>query len=77
MSTIVTKYISIVDALSDSLRSVELDSTNLKGYLRQGIALFHLNRKDEALKVFRSGLDIDGKFIVLADVDINVSHMSH
>ncbi|CAF0793626.1 unnamed protein product [Adineta ricciae] len=48
------------DALSDSNNAIQLDETNVKAYLRKGTALYNQDSKDEALKAFARGLEIDG-----------------
>ncbi|CAF3007156.1 unnamed protein product [Rotaria socialis] len=47
------------DALNDSNNAIQLDENNIKAYLRKGIALYHQNLKEEALKTFIRGLEID------------------
>ena len=53
--------IDCVDALTDSTRAIELDETNIKAYLRKGIALYRLDEKEEASKILECGLQIDGQ----------------
>ncbi|CAF4258786.1 unnamed protein product [Adineta steineri] len=47
------------DALNDSNNAIQLDETNIKAYLRKGTALYNQDSKDEALKTFIRGLEID------------------
>jgi len=49
--------------LNDSTNAIELDETNVKAYLRKGTALYNKNAKEEALKTFARGLEIDCKII--------------
>ena len=53
----------IIDALNDSNSAIQLDESNVKAYLRKGTALYHQDSKEEALKTFVRGLEIDCKFI--------------
>ena len=57
------------DAVSDSVNAIQLDENNTKAYLRQGTALYHQDQKEEALKAFKRGLEIEGKnwFIEMKD----------
>lgn len=50
-----------LDALNDSNNAIQLDETNIKAYLRKGTALYNQDSKEEALKAFTRGLEIDGK----------------
>ncbi|XP_063415633.1 protein SGT1 homolog isoform X1 [Mytilus trossulus] len=43
------------EALEDTNKSTEINPKNSKAYYRRGIALFHLERFDDALKVFTAG----------------------
>ena len=52
----------LLDALKDCDSAIQLDESNIKAYLRKGIALYHQGRKEDALKTFGRGLDIDGRF---------------
>ena len=56
-----TWSIRFQDALTDSQRAIEFDELNIKAFLRKGIALCRLDRQEEALQIFQSGLQIDGK----------------
>ncbi|CAF0855024.1 unnamed protein product [Rotaria sordida] len=47
------------DALNDSNNAIELDEKNMKAYLRKGTALYNQDLKEEALKTFVRGLEID------------------
>ncbi|UJR20712.1 hypothetical protein I4U23_023834 [Adineta vaga] len=47
------------DALNDSNNAIQLDGANIKAYLRKGTALYNQDSKDEALKTFAQGLEID------------------
>ncbi|CAF4008872.1 unnamed protein product [Rotaria sp. Silwood2] len=47
------------DALNDSNNAIELDEKNIKAYLRKGTALCNQDLKEEALKTFVRGLEID------------------
>ncbi len=49
--------------MNDSTNAIELDETNVKAYLRKGTALYNKNAKEEALKTFARGLEIDCKII--------------
>ncbi len=51
-------------ALDDSNDAIKLDETNVKAYLRKGVALYSRDLKEEALQVFTRGLEFDGKLIV-------------
>jgi len=53
----------ILDALNDSNNAIQLDETNIKAYLRKGTALYNQDSKEEALKTFVRGLEIDCKII--------------
>ncbi|CAF1095627.1 unnamed protein product [Adineta steineri] len=53
------------DALNDSNNAIQLDETNIKAYLRKGTALYNQDSKDEALKTFIRGLEIDCMVITL------------
>ena len=53
-------FVFQLDALSDSNNAIQLDETNVKAYLRKGTALYNQDSKDEALKAFARGLEIDG-----------------
>lgn len=50
------------EALDDSNEAVRIDQTNVKAFLRKGISLYHLDKKEEAAKTFKQGICIDGKF---------------
>lgn len=52
----------LLEALNDSKNAIELDEKNIKAYLRQGTALYNQDLKDEALKAFERGLEIDCKY---------------
>ena len=56
--------------MNDSTNAIELDGTNIKAYLRKGTALYNQDSKEEALKAFAGGLEIDGKrsFYCIQDV---------
>ncbi|CAG2216449.1 SGT1 [Mytilus edulis] len=43
------------EALEDTNKSTEINPKNSKAYYRRGIALFHLERFEDALKVFTAG----------------------
>jgi len=45
--------------LNDSTNAIELDEANIKAYLRKGTALYNQDSKEEALKIFVRGLEID------------------
>jgi tetratricopeptide (TPR) repeat protein len=53
----------VSDAVSDSVNAIQLDENNTKAYLRQGTALYHQDQKEEALKAFKRGLEIEGKLV--------------
>ncbi len=53
----------LIDALNDCNNAIQLDETNIKAYLRKGLALYHQDSKEEALKTFIRGLEIDGKMV--------------
>jgi len=53
----------VLDALNDSNNAIQLDETNIKAYLRKGTALFNQDSKEEALKTFIRGLELDCEFI--------------
>lgn len=53
------KLKKFTDALNDSNNAIELDETNIKAYLRKGTALYNQDSKEEALKTFVRGLEID------------------
>jgi tetratricopeptide (TPR) repeat protein len=53
----------LIDALNDCNNAIQLDETNIKAYLRKGTALYHQDSKEEALKTFIRGLEIDGKMV--------------
>jgi tetratricopeptide (TPR) repeat protein len=59
-----------VDALTDSTNAIELDEKNVKAYLRKGTALYHQDSKEEALKIFTRGLEIDCKLIIFNFISI-------
>ncbi len=50
--------------MNDSTNAIQLDETNVKAYLRKGTALYNQDSKEEALKTFVRGLEIDCKFIL-------------
>jgi tetratricopeptide (TPR) repeat protein len=54
----------ILDALNDSNNAIQLDETNIKAYLRKGTALYNQDSKEEALKTFIRGLELDCKLIL-------------
>jgi tetratricopeptide (TPR) repeat protein len=57
-------FIFYIDALNDSNNAIQLDETNIKAYLRKGTALYNQDLKEEALKTFVRGLEIDCKSIL-------------
>jgi tetratricopeptide (TPR) repeat protein len=61
--TFLNLNVFVLDALNDSNNAIQLDETNIKAYLRKGTALFNQDSKEEALKTFIRGLEIDCKFI--------------
>ncbi|XP_013413149.1 protein SGT1 homolog [Lingula anatina] len=48
------------DALVDARKGIDLDPKNGKAYLREGVALYHLDMKAEAKGAFEQGLKYDG-----------------
>ncbi len=54
----------VIDALNDSNNAIQLDEKNIKAYLRKGTALYNQDSKEEALKTFVCGLEIDCKLIL-------------
>ncbi len=54
----------MIDALNDCNNAIQLDETNIKAYLRKGTALYNQDSKEEALKTFVCGLEIDCKLIL-------------
>lgn len=50
------------DALIDSSKAIESDETNVKAYLRKGIALYSQGKKEEARQTLKRGLEIDGQY---------------
>jgi hypothetical protein len=54
--------------LNDSTNAIDLDETNIKAYLRKGTALYNQGSKEEALKTFTRGLEIDCKIILLYSI---------
>ena len=53
----------VIEALTDSNNAIQLDESNIKAYLRKGTALYNQDSKEEALKTFVRGLELDCKFI--------------
>jgi len=47
--------------LNDCNNAIQLDETNIKAYLRKGTALYNQDSKEEALKTFIRGLELDCK----------------
>ncbi|CAF1398284.1 unnamed protein product [Adineta ricciae] len=47
------------DALKDSNEALHFDETNVKAYLRKGVALYNQNFKEQALEVFARALEYD------------------
>jgi len=47
------------EAFDDSSKALQLDQTNVKNYLRKGLSAYYLGKKEEALKLFNDGLEID------------------
>lgn len=58
---ILNRFVAFADALTDSSRAIEFDDANIKAYLRKGIALYRLDKREEALVIFDNGLRIDSK----------------
>jgi hypothetical protein len=58
--------------LNDSNNAIQLDESNIKAYLRKGTALYHQDSKEEALKTFVRGLELDCKLMnsILFDIFI-------
>lgn len=53
------KLKNYADALKDSDEAIQLDEKNVKAYIRKGLALYHQDAKEEALKTFARGLEFD------------------
>ncbi|CAF3477746.1 unnamed protein product [Rotaria sp. Silwood1] len=53
------KLKNYAEALKDSNDAIELDETNIKAYLRKGVALYNQDLKEEARQVFVRGLEFD------------------
>jgi len=66
----------ILDALNDCNNAIQLDETNIKAYLRKGTALYNQDSKEEALKTFIRGLELDCKLILSYLVIFLFSHFS-
>ncbi len=44
------------EALSDATYAIDINENDSRAYLKKGIALYNLNKFEEALKVFEQGL---------------------
>ncbi|CAF3522060.1 unnamed protein product [Rotaria socialis] len=53
------KLKNYADAVKDSNDAIQLDTTNIKAYIRKGISLYSQDLKEEALQTFSSGLELD------------------
>jgi hypothetical protein len=45
-------FLFVVDALADRTEALVLNGNNVQAYLRKGISLYNLNRKNEAIGSF-------------------------